>query len=397
MPTESTSLPPAPGMAAPHPPLRRSRDDKIVAGVCSGLAGTLGVPVLAVRLATLVVGVAVTPLALIAYAALAVAMPRDDGRALLGGEPEDRRETIVGVMLIGVALIALAAGVGSSQLGGRGGLVLLAIAIVLVVVHHQRAGASPEGEGATAAGATATTEGPAATVRPTVESPYPGPVPPAPGMAGGGGTGPTMPLPAPPPAPARGPREPSVALYGLAAVLGGSMLALILGAFSAFTPSAAGIAIGLGIGALAMTAAAIVLARRRGAFVLIALAGLLALGAAGMAAVGDDLDRGVGDRIHSVTTPDDLRRDHQLGIGSLTIEVSRGALVADVSTVHARLGIGELVVRVPEGVAVVASGPQVPSGVDAVNELAGPSPERTLRLDTDVDIGDLRVEIADRR
>src|SRR6476619_4746320 len=126
MPTPSTSLPPAPGMAAAHPPLRRTRDDRIVAGVCGGLARTLAVPALAVRLVTLAVAVAVAPLALIAYAGLALAMPRDDGRALLAGTPDDRRETVVGVALIGAALIALAAGIRSSMLGGHGGLVLLA-------------------------------------------------------------------------------------------------------------------------------------------------------------------------------------------------------------------------------------------------------------------------------
>ena len=396
MPTESTSLAPAPGMAAPHPPLRRSRDDRIVAGVCAGLARALGVPVLAVRLVTLAVAVAVTPLALIAYAGLAVAMPRDDGRALLAGEPEDRRETIVGVVLIGVALIALAAGIGSSMLGGPGGLVLLAIGIVLVVVHHQRRGAPPvAGAPTTAAAATTTARGAAPAPRRAVESPYPGPVRSRMETAGTGGTMRTMPGPAA--APARGPREPSVALYGLAAVLGGSMLALVLGALGAFDASATGVALGLGIGALAMTAAAIVLARRSGAFVLIALAGLLALGAAGTAAVGDNLSLGVGERTQGVATPADLARDHHLGIGSLTVDVSRSALVSDVSTMKARLGIGELVVRVPEGVAVVSSGPQTPEGIDAVNDAAGPAPEQTLRLDLDVDIGDVRVELADRR
>ena len=363
--------------------------------MCAGLARALGVPVLAVRLVTLAIAVAVTPLALIAYAGLAVAMPRDDGRALLAGEPEDRRETIVGVVLIGVALIALAAGIGSSMLGGPGGLVLLAIGIVLVVVHHQRRGAPPAAGGPAAAATATTATGAAPAPRRSVESPYPGPARPRVATAGTGGTTRTMPGPAA--APARGPREPSVALYGLAAVLGGSMLALVLGALGAFDASATGVALGLGIGALAMTGAAIVLARRRGAFVLIALAGLLALGAAGTAAVGDNLDRGVGERTQGVATPADLARDHQLGIGSLTVDVSRSALVTDVSTVKARVGIGELVVRVPEGVAVVSSGPQTPEGIDAVNDAAGPAPERTLRLDLDVDIGDVRVELADRR
>ena len=383
MPTESTSLPPSPGMAATHPPLRRTRDDRILAGVCAGLARTLGVPVLAVRLITLAIAVAVTPLALIAYAGLAVAVPRDDGRALLGGQPDDRRETMIGVVLIGVALIALAAGIGSSMLGGPGGLVILAIGILLVVVHHQRrATAAPQAAPAS---------------RRTVESPYPGPVRPRATAGGADATTHTMPFPAAPPTPTvRPPREPSVALYGLAAVVGASMIALVLGALGAFDASATAVAVGLGIGALAMTGAAIGFARRRGAFMLIALAGLLALGAAGTAAVGDNVDRGIGERVQSVTAPSDLTRDHELGIGSLTVEVSPGALVADVSTLRARLGIGELVVRVPRGVAVVSTGPESPEGLGVVNDAAGPSPERTLRLDADVDIGDMRVEIADR-
>ena len=172
-------------------------------------------------------------------------------------------------------------------------------------------------------------------------------------MAGPDETTRTMPLPTPPPAPAaRGPREPSVGLYGLAAVIGGSMIALVLAALGAFDASATGVAVGLGIGALAMTVAAIALARRRGAFVLIALAGLLAIGAGGTAAVGDQARDGVGERTQSVMTPSDLAREHRLGIGSLTVEVSPGALTRGVSSLRARVGIGELVVRVPTGVAV---------------------------------------------
>ncbi len=73
-----------------------------------------------------------------------------------------------------------------------------------------------------------------------------------------------------------------------------------------------------------------------------------------------------------------------------------GALVSEVSTVRARLGIGELVVRVPEGVRVVSTGPDSPEGLDGVNDAAGPAPERTLRLDAGVELGDVRVEIAHR-
>jgi phage shock protein PspC (stress-responsive transcriptional regulator) len=393
MPADSTSLPPAPGVSATHPPLRRTRDDRIVVGVCAGIARTLGAPVLAVRLVALAVAIAVPPLALIAYAGLAIAMPRDDGRAVLGGSPEDRRETIVGWTLIGLALISLATGVGSSMLGGPGGVVLLAAGIVLLVVHHQRHTPSRSAAPATHAPAapTATMAATAATRRRTVDLPYPG-------VATAAQDEPTrtMPFTTPSPAPAspaRGTREPSVGLYGIAAVLAASMVALVLSAIGGFDASATGVAVTLGIGALAMTTAAIVFARRRGAFVLIALAGLLALGAAGTAAVGDEIDRGVGERIQTVASPADAAVEHRLGIGQLTIDVSQSALVSEVTTIRARVGIGELVVRVPEGVRVLTVGPVTPEGLRGVNDAAGAAPERTIRLDADVDIGDVRVEI----
>jgi hypothetical protein len=45
---------------------------------------------------------------------------------------------------------------------------------------------------------------------------------------------------------------------------------------------------------------------------------------------------------------------------------------------------------------VIPAGPLAPGGLDAVNDAAGTAPERTLRLDADVNIGDLRVETTDR-
>jgi phage shock protein PspC (stress-responsive transcriptional regulator) len=393
MPADSTSLPPAPGVAATHPPLRRTRDDRIVVGVCAGIARTLGAPVLIVRLVALAVAIAVPPLALIAYAGLAIAMPRDDGRAVLGGSPDDRRETIVGWTLVGLALISLATGIGSSMLGGPGGVVLLAAGIVLLVVHHQRHTPSRPATPATPAPAAAPAATATTTRRRTVDLPYPG-------VSATAADEPTRtmpfaapaPAPAPPPSPGR--REPSVGLYGLAAVVGASMVALVLGAIGGFTASATGVAVTLGVGALAMTTAAIVLARRRGAFVLIALAGLLAIGAAGTAAVGDHIDHGVGDRVRTVASPADAAREHRLGIGQLTVAVFDDALVTEVTPIRARVGIGELVVQVPEGVRVIPDGAATPNGLDAVNDAAGTTPERTIRLDADVDIGDVRVETA---
>lgn len=390
-PTASTSPP----RAGVNQPLRRPRDERLIAGVCAGIARTLGVPALVARIVALVVAVAIPPVALIAYAALAIAMPRDDGRLLLGGEPQDTRETIVGWALVVAALIAVAAGFESTFFGGPGGLVLLAGGLVLLVVHHQRrtgAGSDARPTAETAASAAAR---PAAS-RPAraVELPYPGPPPRREPI-----TAVTEPLPAsgpvrsPAPPPPSVPREPSVALVGIALVVAAGALGVVLHALDVIDISAGGVAIALGIGAMGLTLAAVALARRRGAVALVVIAVLLALGALGAATVGDHVEEGVGERVEYPITPVDLTDEFRLGIGSLKIDLTGAQLPPGATTIRGRLGIGELVVRVPPGVRVVSIGETRVEGLGVVNTQAGPSPSRTVRIDAHVEHGSAEVDL----
>lgn len=385
----STTPPTTPGAVpgAGTPPLRRARDERVLVGVCAGVARTLGVPVIAVRVVALVLALALPPLALVAYAGLALAMPRDDGRLLLGGRPPDSRETIVGWGLIVASLIAIAAGLETSMFAGPGGVVLLAAGVVLLVVGHQRGAAAPPAAPAPVAPPRAPRSS---------DLPYPG-APARPGATASFDTA-TAPLPhGPAPAVASAPpapRERSVAIYGVAALVAGVVGWVLVESFGWIDTSGRGAAVAFGVAALAFTAAAVAWARRPGAVSLVAIAVLLAFGAIGAAAVGDHLDHGIGERTERVLTPADAALEQRLGIGELTVEVAPTALAGKVTTLRTRLGIGELHVAVPAGVRVVSTGPTDPDGIELVNEQAGPAATRTLRLDAGVDHGDAEVHVA---
>ena len=111
---------------------------------------------------------------------------------------------------------------------------------------------------------------------------------------------------------------------------------------------------------------------------------------------------GVGDRTERPTTPAELR-EYELGVGNLVVDLSRLQVPAGTTAVEARLGVGELVVELPDGVSVevVASsglgevqvlGQQeggFGSRLDTASELGG---DRRLRVDARVGIGQVRVD-----
>lgn len=371
-----TSHPPAPGpRAVASSRFRRRSDDRIVVGVCAGIADVFGAPALLVRAIALAVLIALPPFALIAYAGLAVAVPRDDGRALLGGQPADGRETFFGWALIAAALISVGVGVeATSLIGGTGWLVLLGAGIVLLVVQHQRHREQPLAPLSHVSGSTGVTQR-------TRELPYPR-------------SAVTAPITLPSPRP--GPRERSIALYGFAAIVGVATLATILHAAGAFEVSGRGLAIGFGAGALALTIGAVAFAKRRGAGTLVVLAVLLTFGALGAAAVGDHLGDGVGEQRSYLVSPSDFSYEYRFGTGSFVLDVSREALPLGVSTLRARLGIGELKVNVPPGVRVVSVGETSLGDTTYINQQAGTTPKRTLRIDADVAHGSANVSVIDQ-
>jgi Cell wall-active antibiotics response 4TMS YvqF len=173
--------------------------------------------------------------------------------------------------------------------------------------------------------------------------------------------GPASP-PQPPPPASRGPAAATVLAGALLVIVG---IAWLLDANGVEVPwrallPAALIAVGLA------TVAGGLRARQHGLMVLgLALTLLLAV------AVGTDwglqvtLVGGVGDRVEQPATPADLR-DYRLAVGTLTVDLS-GLQVPDGTTrVQARVGLGELVVKVPAGVAVRVDGR---SGVGQVHGL----------------------------
>lgn len=176
-------------------------------------------------------------------------------------------------------------------------------------------------------------------------------------------TGPVEPASPPrPPAAQRAPAAATVLAGALLVIVG---IAWLLDANGVEVPwravlPAALIAVGLA------TVAGGLRARQHGLMVLgLALTLLLAV------AVGTDwglqvtLVGGVGERVEQPATPADLR-DYRLAVGTLTVDLS-GLQVPDGTTrVRARVGLGELVVKAPAGVAVQVDGR---SGVGQVHGL----------------------------
>ena len=111
---------------------------------------------------------------------------------------------------------------------------------------------------------------------------------------------------------------------------------------------------------------------------------------------------GVGDRTERPTTPADLT-GYELGVGNLVVDLRQLQVPPGTTAVEARVGIGELVVEVPQGVSVqvVASsglgqvqvfGDEdggIASRIDASSEQGG---DRRLELDARVGLGEVRVE-----
>jgi phage shock protein C len=115
----STQLPPEagpPGPEQPTPPpppppagegpraVRRSRSERVVAGVCGGIGRYLGVDPVLLRIAFVILALA-NGLGVIAYVIAWVAIPEERPGQALAPAPETRRET--GRLVLGGALVVL--------------------------------------------------------------------------------------------------------------------------------------------------------------------------------------------------------------------------------------------------------------------------------------------------
>ena len=114
----STQLPPEPGQPGPGEPgppppgppappqrtVRRSRGDRVIAGVCGGLGRHLGIDPVLLRVAFIILALA-NGLGLIAYVVAWVAIPEEGRDQPVTPGPEPRRET--GRLVLGGSLVVL--------------------------------------------------------------------------------------------------------------------------------------------------------------------------------------------------------------------------------------------------------------------------------------------------
>lgn len=166
-------------VSASSPPLRRTAGDRVVLGVCGGIARTLGARPLLVRAGAVLLAAIAFPLVLAVYAAAALIVPRDDGRVLLGGEPADGREQLLGwTVVLSAGFLVLVDGSDPSQLVwpalDRSAMPFVVIAIAALLLREGRGGAAaPAVPGAQPPGT------PPAGPAPQPPAPEPAPQPPA--------------------------------------------------------------------------------------------------------------------------------------------------------------------------------------------------------------------------
>jgi phage shock protein PspC (stress-responsive transcriptional regulator) len=382
-------------------PLRRARGDRLLLGVCAGIARSLDLSPLAVRLGAVALAAIAFPLVLAGYIIVAAIVPRDDGRVLLGGVPADRRETLLGWSLIAFVLFWFAAeefrleGLVWPGLSSFGIFAAAVTALALLALNQRRAA---EATSPTAPAASVTpTPTPSVADMPSTPAPE---APEAPTIPFDDAPTATQPA-APPP-----PRGLSLGTIGAAVLLIAGAIAFLLDAVDAIDPDATEVAAGLAVAAALAGAGAIAGAvlRRRGVIALLVLGALLGTAAAVVGVASNELDDGIGFRTERPATAAAIPDTYTLGVGELDIDLRGTQLPAGVTTVRASVRVGDLTVLVPRGVRVESIGPTAVTGVARVNS-ALPKPakrkahkqatalEKTVRIDADVGDGDAHVVV----
>jgi phage shock protein PspC (stress-responsive transcriptional regulator) len=146
--------------------------------------------------------------------------------------------------------------------------------------------------------------------------------------------------------------------------------------------------------------------RMRRAFKRLAIAlgtivALLLVAAAVFAAIFHvHLGRGVGDRSYVVAGTDELRRNYRLGIGDLKVDLSNVPFKAGETHIGTRVDVGDLLVVVPQDVALQVRGDAQLGQVEILGESADgrnvdrsvdQAGRRVLVLDAHVGVGRVRV------
>jgi len=337
--TQSQTPPPEASADAGGPRrLTRSRRDRLVAGVAGGLGRYFGIDPVIFR-----IGFAISlffgGLGAIAYLAMALFVPDEDGKIMIG---RSRPLTIAAIFVL-AAVAAPIAGAALSLHGAAWGMLWVLVPVGLVLAAYM-------------------------IIR----------------DRGGSAT-------------------PLRVIGAGALVLAVAIGLLVLIAVSMF---ATAVGHGLAIAVLVIAAGALIagLAIRGGARLLIAPALALALGVGVAAAASLDWRGGIGNREYRPVSIAAIPADgYQLGIGRLAVDL-RGLdwHPGTVVSLHTRLGLGEMVIAVPQNVCVEATTHTGAGdthvvgvhedGVDVQNDQnAGATATPRLQLNSSLDAGELRV------
>ncbi len=386
VPPPPTSAPPSyagfssePAPAAPRRPLRRSRGDRKIAGVCAGLARYADVDPLVFRV-TIAVLALFGGIGLLIYGLVWLLVPEDgapesEGEALLRGRADGGTIAAVLLSLAGLAAVGGLLGHGP----GPAGLLVLALVAVLLVVATRLGGAQPWAT--RAAGHSGGSVGP-----------------PAPGSSGGAGAqgaagqpGDTGERPTDPGAPGWGPGNAASAAYPSYFAAGAppdttrwdpsaddaatwpepprprrerSPLAVLTISVALLTVGFLllwGLLSGVDLGARRVAAAVLIVigagllvgARWGRARILIALGLIVCLPLIG-STIGDRSPRGgAGERRWQPASVAALAPPYRLGAGSAELDLRAIDPAGARIPVAARVGVGELVVLVPPTVDLI--------------------------------------------
>jgi phage shock protein PspC (stress-responsive transcriptional regulator) len=314
--TETVSEPEAP----PHR-LRRSTSDRMVAGVCGGLADFTGLDPVIFRV-TFAVATVFGGAGLAAYVLAWLIIPdgnRDDSHAttLLRGRGVGRTVLLV---LGGIAVLAILGPISGSGHGhwGGGGLGLIVLLVVGVWLWNR---SNPPGDTPTAATA-------GVPIRPRRDTPI---------VAA---------------APAGGPRPPRRRSKLFALTM--SAVLVLAGVLAAIDASGAGdvtarVALAL---VLLVVGAGLLIGSVVGSARALIPIGLLLVVATAVTTVADIPGGGTGERRWRPTSVAELRGSYRLSAGDAELDLRALELGGRTRRVRLRVGIGQLTVLLPDGVPV---------------------------------------------
>jgi phage shock protein PspC (stress-responsive transcriptional regulator) len=345
--------------------LHRSRDERILAGVAGGLGRYFDISPAFFRIGfailTLVGGAGI-----LLYVAAWLVIPDDGESDSIVSEAlrrhRDRPWLLAGVGLVAIALVSLLAQADFWPNSGFAWALLLLGGLAIMFAQRRADDGTPPDDSNAADDSTA--PGDAAT-------------------------------------PVARPRQPSLFLPGLGVLLAAAGALAFLDAVGVDVRWDVALAVGA-IGTGVAVVAGVALRRRTGGLVVVGL--VLATLAVAVSAVDVRLEGPIGSRVYSPVEASDLKRDYDISIGDLELDLSNAVLAAGDTEVDANVGIGELRVIVPDGVAVdvdaSASAGEVTvfgrseSGVDADRSASihAPGSDQTLRIDAHVGLGDVIVE-----